>query len=169
MGSMTAIVTGNVGGEVMDIGSSERPGVKFRLGATERYRDRRTGDWVDGKELWVDVCCWGRLADGVRQSIRRGDAVIVSGRIETDQYTVDGQNRSKTQLTANAVGHDLSWGTSQYRRHARKEDRSGPPSSAGSDAETAPSGEPEPDDRAGEGPSEQIGAAPEPEYSYTQR
>jgi single-strand DNA-binding protein len=168
MGSMTAIVSGNVGGEVVNIGSTERPGVKFRLGATERYRDRRTGDWVDGKEFWVDVCCWGRLADGVRQSVRRGDAVIVSGRIETDQYTVDGQNRSRTQLTAVAVGHDLSWGTTQFRRHTRKEDKASP-SSAGSDTDTAPPGEEEPAGPPVDSAPEPTGTTSEPEYSYSLR
>jgi len=147
MGSTTAIVTGNVGTEVSDVGSGDRAGVKFRLAATERYQDRRTGDWVDGRVLWVEVICWSRLADGVRSSVRKGDAVIVSGRLETDQYTVDGQNRSKTQLNATAVGHDLTWGTSQFRRNSRTQDRPGvadaPPFDPGEGDEPEPPTEPE--------------------------
>ena len=133
MGSATATVTGNVGSEVLEIGSGA--GVKFRLCATERYPDRRTGEWVDGKVFWVEVVCWGRLADGVRSSVRKGDAVVVTGRLETDQYIVEGQKRSKTQLQATTVGHDLMWGTTQFRRTSRKEDRPGvvgaPPFDAG--------------------------------------
>jgi single-strand DNA-binding protein len=164
MGSTTATVTGNVGGEVIEIGSGERAGVKFRLAATERYQDRRTGDWVDGRVLWVEVVCWGRLAEGVLSSVRKGDAVIVSGRLETDQYTVDGQNRSKTQLNATSVGHDLMWGTTRFRRSARKEDRPGvvgaPPIDPGDDDEPA---EPaEPDDSV-------IVTTEDPGYAYTRR
>ena len=164
MGNTTAIVTGNVGSEVFEIGAGERAGVKFRLGATERYNDRRTGDWVDGKVLWVEVVCWGRLADGVRSSVRKGDPVIVSGRLETDQYTVEGQNRSKTQLQATSVGHDLMWGTTQFRRSSRKEDR---PGITGAPPFDQSEGD-EPEEPAGpEDPA--VATTEEPGYAYSLR
>jgi single-strand DNA-binding protein len=165
----TAILTGNLTADPVDIGSGERQGVRFRMASSERYRDRRTGEWTNGKELWVNVCCWGRLADGVRESLHRGDPVIVIGRPETDEYIgTDGQRRSGTQVIASAVGHDLSWGDSRFRRSSRSGDRPAPEATAsahGGPTNDDPwmaadnGGEADSDELAGEPVGSGVGAA----------
>ena len=88
----------------------------FRLGSTARRFDRETGQWVDGNKVFVSVSCWRQLALNAVDSLRRGDPVVVSGRLSTREYEKDGQRRSSFELEANALGHDLSRGTTVFSR-----------------------------------------------------
>jgi single-strand DNA-binding protein len=88
----------------------------FRIGSTARKLDRETGQWVDGNKLFVSVSCWRQLAMNAVDSLRRGDPVVVSGRLSTREYEKDGQKRSSFELEANALGHDLSRGTTVFNR-----------------------------------------------------
>jgi single-strand DNA-binding protein len=88
----------------------------FRLGSTARRLDRDSGQWVDGNKLFVSVSCWRQLAVNAMDSLRRGDPVVVSGRLSTREYEKDGQKRSSFELEASALGHDLSRGTTVFSR-----------------------------------------------------
>ena len=88
----------------------------FRIGSTARKLDRETGQWVDGNKLFVSVSCWRQLALNAVDSLRRGDPVVVSGRLSTREYEKDGQKRSSFELEASALGHDLSRGTTVFNR-----------------------------------------------------
>ncbi|WP_158880558.1 single-stranded DNA-binding protein [Amycolatopsis anabasis] len=89
----------------------------FWMRSNERRFDKETKGWVDGNHLSVKVTCWRRLAETVHSSLHRGDPVIVSGRLHTSDYEVDGQPRSVPELEALAVGPNLSWCTAQVRRY----------------------------------------------------
>jgi single-strand DNA-binding protein len=82
--------------------------VSFRVASNERRFDKETGDWVDGDRLFVTVTCWRKLANGVAMSLSKGDPVLVTGRLYTRGYEVEGQKRSATELIATAVGPDLA-------------------------------------------------------------
>jgi single-strand DNA-binding protein len=88
----------------------------FRVGSTARKIDRGTGEWVDGNKLFVSVSCWRQLATNAVDSLRKGDPVVVFGRLSTREYEKDGQKRSNFELEANAVGHDLSRGTAVFSK-----------------------------------------------------
>ena len=118
MSSVTTTLTGNVVNDLATFGSAENPGTRFRVAVNSRRKDR-TGAWVDGNAYFVDVKCWGRLADNVKWSVRRGDPVIIAGRPETTDYTVDGQRRQSHEIIASFIGHDLTFGTSQFRKTSK--------------------------------------------------
>ncbi|MDQ2708074.1 MAG: single-stranded DNA-binding protein [Actinomycetota bacterium] len=80
----------------------------FRVASNERRYDKATEQWVAGDSLFVSVTCWRKLALGVSASLMKGDPVIITGRIFTRGYEVEGQKRSVTELEAVAVGPDLS-------------------------------------------------------------
>jgi single-strand DNA-binding protein len=82
--------------------------VSFRVASNERRFDKAAGQWVDGDRLYVSVTCWRKLARGVGASLVKGDPVVVTGRLYTRGYEVEGQKRSITELEAVAVGPDLS-------------------------------------------------------------
>jgi single-strand DNA-binding protein len=88
----------------------------FRVGSTARKLDRGTGEWVDGNKLFVSVSCWRQLATNAVDSLRKGDPVVVFGRLSTKEYEKDGQKRSNFELEANALGHDLSRGTAVFSK-----------------------------------------------------
>ncbi|MCP2165064.1 single-stranded DNA-binding protein [Goodfellowiella coeruleoviolacea] len=96
--------------------------VNFRVGSTERRLDRATGEWTDGGRLFLNVTCWRRLASGVVASLTKGDPVVVTGRLNTRSYEVDGQRRQSYDVEAFAVGPDLSRCTARLGPGARATD-----------------------------------------------
>lgn len=87
----------------------------FRVGSTpRRFRD---GSWEDGETVWYAVKAWRRLAQHVGDSVRTGDPVIVSGRLEAESWTAqDGSPVTRYVVVAACVGHDLAKGTSTFSR-----------------------------------------------------
>lgn len=122
--------------------------VSFRVASNERRFDKEAGEWVDGDRLFVTVTCWRKLANGVAMSLSKGDPVMVTGRLYTRGYEVEGQKRSATELLATAVGPDLSRcaaellrvrrsGTEEVIEAVASEDAPAAPRELGGEAEAA--------------------------------
>jgi single-strand DNA-binding protein len=89
----------------------------FKIASTSRRLNRDTGQWVDGNSLRVRVNCWRGLASNVKNSVTRGDPLIVTGRLFTrDWEDEQGVRRTLYELDAVAVGHDLSRGRAVFER-----------------------------------------------------
>lgn len=82
--------------------------VTFRVVATERRFDRAGQEWVDGDEFGVSVLCWRALATAVLGVVRKGDPVVVTGRISTRRF-VDkaGVTQFFTEVKADTIGLDV--------------------------------------------------------------
>jgi single-strand DNA-binding protein len=80
----------------------------FRVASKERRFDRSGGTWVDGDRLYIDVRCWRGLAQNAHLSLKKGDPVVVTGRIFTRNYEHQGQSRTSTTLEAHSVAADLA-------------------------------------------------------------
>lgn len=110
----TAVLTiaGNVVADPKVSGSATNPDrVTFRVVSNRRRRDPETGDWKQLGEFGVNVVCWRKLARGVAQALRRGDPVLVQGRMTERRYVDDNEQvHWLSELTADFVGHDLSQG-----------------------------------------------------------
>lgn len=92
----------------------------LRIGTTPRLK--RNGSWVDGETTWYSVSAWRQLADNIAASIRKGDAVIVHGRLRSDAWKrEDGTMSTTLVVEASYVGHDLSRGTSTFVRSTRQD------------------------------------------------
>jgi single-strand DNA-binding protein len=107
----------------------------FRVGSTSRRFDRDAARWVDAGSVFLGVTCWRSLGVNVVASLRKGDPVIVHGRLFTRQYERDGQIRSAYDLDAVAVGPDLARGTASFQRVTRS---SVPPTYSATDAQGMP-------------------------------
>ena len=90
----------------------------FRLATTPRRWDRDQRAYVDGTTTWITVQCWRQLALHVRDSVRRGDPVVVVGRLKTEEWTKDEVRNSRCILEATSVGHDLMRGVSAFTQGA---------------------------------------------------
>jgi single-strand DNA-binding protein len=88
----------------------------FRLVSTERRLVRDTGEWVDRSTLWLSVSCWRSLGENVAKSIKKGQPVIVHGRMYGREFESNGQNRVDYTVDADAVGHDLSRGQAVFTK-----------------------------------------------------
>ncbi|TCP48537.1 single-strand DNA-binding protein [Tamaricihabitans halophyticus] len=116
-------VVGRVAGEVRQRSTFEgHKVVNFRLASNERRYDREAGQWVDGNSLYLTVTCWRKLAAGVASSLRKGDPVLVTGRLSLREFEYQGQRRTSLELDAQAVGPDLTWCTAEVWRRRRGAD-----------------------------------------------
>jgi len=112
---------GWVGNEVVYRETPQGNVANFRVGSTPRIR-KRTGEWVDGATSWFSVTCWRALADNVRTSVRKGEPVLVHGRLRTDVWErEDGQSSVTYVVDATYVGHDLNRGTAAFVKSMRPE------------------------------------------------
>jgi single-strand DNA-binding protein len=93
----------------------------LRVGTTPRVRDRATGEWRDGDTSYYTVICFRRLADHVKASLRKGDPVLVKGRLKiaTFEDRTTGRPRTQVEIVADTVGHDLNRGAANYLRPER--------------------------------------------------
>ena len=109
---------GWVGNEVVHRETPQGNVANFRVGSTPRIR-KRNGEWVDGQTSWFSVTCWRTLADHVRDSVRKGEPVLVHGRLRTDVWErEDGQSSVTYVVEATYVGHDLTRGTAVFVKAA---------------------------------------------------
>lgn len=106
----------------------------MRIACTERRWSNEERQYVDGRTSFYNITCWDHLAENAAESLRRGERVIVHGRLNVREYT-DNQDRPRTsvEIDARAIGHDLTWGTSRFARYIRNGtgERSTDPWSAG--------------------------------------
>jgi single-strand DNA-binding protein len=93
---------------------------KLRVAYTERRLNRDTGEWGDGPTSFVTVLCWRTLADNVAMCLRKGEPVLVRGRLRVREYEgKDGSRGTETEIDASSVGHDLSRGVAHFSRTRR--------------------------------------------------
>lgn len=96
--------------------------VKFRVASNSRRRTA-DGSWEAGHSLFVNVNCWGRLADGVSGVLMKGDPVLVVGHVYTSEYDDrEGNRRSSVEVRATAVGPDLARSKVRIEQRKRAED-----------------------------------------------
>jgi len=93
------------------------PLAEIRLGHTPRRLNRATGEWEDGETSYYTIKCWRRLAVNVKGSLRKGDMILVRGKVVMRTWVDDQQrNRTQMQVEADSVGHDLAFGWSHFNR-----------------------------------------------------
>lgn len=101
-------LTGRVGTDLQLSSGLTGDRVTFRVVATERRFDRDGQGWVDGDEFGVRVICWRGLAAAVAATVRRGDPVVVVGRIATRRFEKEGATQYFTEVKADTVGLDVA-------------------------------------------------------------
>ena len=88
----------------------------FRLAVTPSRRDAE-GAWADQPTQWYTVKVWKAMADNASSSLRKGDPVVVAGRLSAEEWTSsDGTAMSGLTITADTLGHDLRFGLTHFTR-----------------------------------------------------
>ncbi|HEX4087477.1 MAG TPA: single-stranded DNA-binding protein [Trebonia sp.] len=96
---------------------TQTPLAEIRMGHTARRLNRATGEWEDGETSYYSIKCWRRLAVNVKGSLRKGDMILVRGKVVMRSWVDDQQrNRVQMQVEADSVGHDLAYGWSHFNR-----------------------------------------------------
>jgi single-strand DNA-binding protein len=112
----------------------------FTVASTPRTFDRAANDWKDGETLFLRCSVWREQAEYVAESLKRGQRVVVAGRLKSRSYeTKEGEKRTVFELEAEEVGPSLRYVAAVVgqRQHSA-------PASGGGGPRSAPA-EPEPD------------------------
>ncbi|WP_244932004.1 single-stranded DNA-binding protein [Nocardioides sp. W7] len=130
---------GWLGGDVQVRQAGDAQVASFRLACTPRRYSRRTESWSNGPTQWYSVNAWRVLGENCRDSLHRGDPVVVHGRLEP-QVWINNAGVEVTTLVveASSVGHDLNRGVSGFTKTVRGESvgaRSGAESEVSSEAQ----------------------------------
>lgn len=128
----------------------------IRLASTSRYFDQDKKDFTDRKTEFFTVFARRSLARNVIDSVRKGDPLIVTGRLGSAEWTKDGVTGFSMTVQAEAIGHDLTYGADVFTRASRRaavpliDEQSGEildddaPDSGDHPSGTAPAGDREP-------------------------
>jgi len=92
------------------------PITTFRLASTQRRYDRGQQKWIDGDTNWFTITAFRQLAVNVVGSIAKGQRVVVTGRLRVRDWASGDRTGTNVEVDADALGHDLSWGTAVFSR-----------------------------------------------------
>lgn len=119
----------------------------FRLASSQRYFDRAAGNWVAGETNWYTVSAFRHLAGNVRESVHKGDRVVVMGRLRIRRWESGERNGTAIEVDAESIGHDLAWGIARYARTPAKDTGTARDSDSEPDASTGQTGYPDAPDQ----------------------
>lgn len=74
------------------------------------------GGWVDGETNWCTITTFRQLADNAALSVKKGERVFLSGRLRIREWESGERSGTTVEIEADSLGHDLSWGTSNFTR-----------------------------------------------------
>jgi len=92
----------------------------FTVASTPRTLDKNTNEWKDGEALFLRCTVWRQAAENVAESLHRGAAVIVQGRLKQRSFeTKEGEKRTVIELDVEEVGPSLKWATAKVTKASR--------------------------------------------------
>ncbi|MGP3536512.1 single-stranded DNA-binding protein [Microbacterium sp. RD1] len=93
----------------------------FRVAAPHRRFDRGTGQWVDQYTNFFSVSAFRSLGAHALTSLKKGDRVIVVGRLHLRAWDNGTRSGTSADIDADAIGHDLLFGSTTYHPDGRRE------------------------------------------------
>ncbi|MFD4957357.1 single-stranded DNA-binding protein [Microbacterium sp. NPDC058389] len=115
-------VTGNVATEPEFKRTQNGLGItSFRVASGQRRFDRQSERWIDAGTNWYTVSVFRGLADHAFASLHKGDRVILTGRLRQREWDNGEKRGTALDIEADAIGHDLLWGTTTFVRDERRQ------------------------------------------------
>ncbi|CAN5332981.1 hypothetical protein BH11ACT2_BH11ACT2_22560 [soil metagenome] len=116
--SDTITVTGIIATDPRHLVSGEGrlPITSFRLASTQRRFDRKEQKWVDAGTNWFTITAFRQMATNAAGSLKKGERVVVTGRMRIRDWETGERNGTTVEIEADAIGHDLAWGTTTFAR-----------------------------------------------------
>jgi single-strand DNA-binding protein len=66
------------------------------------------------------VSAFRGLAENVKTSVKKGERLLITGRLRIRDWETDDRKGTDVEIEADAIGHDLTWGTTQYVKNPRE-------------------------------------------------
>ena len=78
------------------------PVVNFSVASNRRFRDKND-EWKEDV-CYVGIVAWNRLAESCRDKLKKGNAVLVDGELQSRTFkTEDGSNRTIVEIKARRI------------------------------------------------------------------
>jgi len=78
------------------------PVVNFSIASNRRFRDKND-EWKEDV-CYVGIVAWNRLAESCRDKLKKGNAVLVDGELQSRTFkTDDGSNRTIVEIKARRI------------------------------------------------------------------
>lgn len=95
----------------------------FRLASTERRYDSAKQEWGDSLPNWFTVNTFRSLATHAKHSFKKGDRVVLTGRLRVRAWEADERRGTSVEIDADGIGHDVRFGTSAFTKTLGAEPR----------------------------------------------
>lgn len=66
---------------------------------------------------FINIIAFGKLATNCAQSLKKGDNVIVAGKLKDRHYEHQGQPRTTREVVADNIGHSLRYATTRATKN----------------------------------------------------
>ena len=120
---MNDIITTVVGNAVTDVSlrttSSGASVASFRLASNSRRFDKTSKSWVEQEPSYLSITAWSQLAENVALSVHKGQPIVVTGKLKVRQWQDGDKSGTAVEIDAQAIGHDLNRGTSDFTKVKR--------------------------------------------------
>lgn len=82
--------------------TSGTPVVNFSIASNRRFKDKND-EWKEDV-CYVGIVAWNRLADSCKDRLKKGNAVLVDGELQSRTFkTEDGMNRTIVEIKARRI------------------------------------------------------------------
>jgi len=90
--------------------------LRVRGVAKDRVRDAN-GTWADGSALFIDIILMGKTAENLVESVTKGDTIVVTGRLESSEWTdKEGNKQTTLRIRAEEAGASVRWNPAKSPR-----------------------------------------------------
>ncbi|MDQ5913483.1 MAG: single-strand DNA-binding protein [Patescibacteria group bacterium] len=69
----------------------------FSLALNRSWKDNNSGEWKEETDF-IDCVAWGPLAERLEKMVKRGQRLLVTGRLSQRSWEQDGQKRNKIEV-----------------------------------------------------------------------
>ncbi|WP_032381028.1 single-stranded DNA-binding protein [Rhodococcoides fascians] len=97
--------------------------VNMSVAVTERVRDGE--GWKDGDTTWYRANAWRQLAENIGESLKKGDQVVILGRVKNRPYEKEGQTRYSLEIEIDEIGASLRFATARPQKAGRSNTAAG--------------------------------------------
>lgn len=96
MGANSCTISGHLGQDPAIRQAGQKKVANLRVAVSDGYGEQK-------KTHWLDVVAWEKQADFAERFLRKGDGVLVEGRLQTREFESGGQKRVVVEIVARNV------------------------------------------------------------------